>query len=100
MACCNGDHCPIQQHHHHQNAPAHHSDMECEHGMSEMMNCSMACCENSEKPLVTAVAFVLPNLAQAFAREATVTAAEPAHAVAIPRSVKPVTPPPRFTRPS
>jgi hypothetical protein len=71
--------------------------MACEHGMSDMMNCSMACCENSEKPLVTAVAFVLPDAARAFAPEASVSAAESAHAVASPRSVEPVSPPPRFT---
>jgi len=70
--------------------------MDCEHDMGEMMNCSMSCCQNSEKPLVTAVAFVLPHLASAFAPASIVPVAETAHAVAIPRSVQPASPPPRF----
>src|SRR5258708_30025800 len=68
MACCTGDHCPIPQHHHRQKAPApQHSHMDCEHDMGEMMNCSMSCCQSSEKPLVTAVAVLLPPLLSAFA---------------------------------
>jgi hypothetical protein len=97
MACCTGDHCPIAQHHHSQKAPPpRHSHMDCEHEMDEMMDCSMSCCQSSEKPLVTAVAFVLPHLASAFAPASVVPAAQAAHAVAIPRSVKPPLPPPRF----
>ncbi|HXN52701.1 MAG TPA: hypothetical protein VN943_12265 [Candidatus Acidoferrum sp.] len=97
MACCTGDHCPIPQHHHRQQAPSsEHADMDCEHDMGEMMNCSMSCCQNSEKPLVTAVAFVLPHLVSASAHASVVSTVEITQAVAIPRSVKPVSPPPRF----
>jgi hypothetical protein len=97
MACCTGDHCPIPQHHHGQKAPApQHSHMDCEHDMSEMMNCSMSCCQSSEKRLVTALTFVLPHLVSAFAPASVVPAAETARSVAIPRSVEPASPPPRF----
>jgi hypothetical protein len=97
MACCTGDHCPIPQHHHRQKAPApQHSHMDCEHDMSEMMNCSMSCCQSSEKRLVTALTFVLPHLVSAFAPASVVPAAETARSVAIPRSVEPASPPPRF----
>ena len=96
MACCTGDHCPIAQHHHSQKAPPRHSHMDCGQEMGEMMDCSMSCCRSSEKPLVTAVAFVLPHLASAFAPASVVPAAETAHTVAIPRAVKPLSPPPRL----
>ena len=96
IACCGGDHCPIAAHHHRQNVPAsQHSHIDCERDVAEMMNCSMSCCESSEKPLVTAVAFVLPHFASATAPGLVVAAAETANAVAIPRFVKPLSPPPR-----
>jgi len=96
MACCTGDHCPIAQHHHQKKQASPHSDMDCGHDMGEMMDCSMSCCQDSEKPLVTAVAFVLPRLASAFAPAPVVPAVETVQAVAIPQPVKPLSPPPRF----
>ena len=96
MACCTGDHCPIAQHHHQRKQASPHLEMDCGQGMGEMMDCSMSCCQDSEKPLVTAVAFVLPHVAPAFAPASVIPAAETAHAVAIPRAVKPLSPPPRF----
>jgi hypothetical protein len=97
MACCTGDHCPIAQHHHGQKAPApQHSHMDCEHDMGEMMECSMSCRQSSEKPLVTAVAFVLPHLVFASAHASVVSTVETAQAVAIPRPIKPLSPPPRL----
>ena len=96
MACCTGDHCPIAQHHHQKRQASPHSDMDCGHDMSEMMDCSMSCCQSSEKPLVTAVAFVLPHQMSAFAPACVVRAAETARAVAVPRVVKPLSPPPRI----
>jgi hypothetical protein len=96
MACCTGDHCPIAQHHHQKKQASPHSDMDCGHEMSEMMDCSMSCYQDSEKPLVTAVAFVLPLLLSGFAPASVVPAVEAALAVAIPRPVKPLSPPPRF----
>jgi hypothetical protein len=96
MACCSGDYCPIAAHHHPRKAPMpQHSHMDCEHDAGDLMNCSMACCQRSEKPLVTAVAFVLPHLASVIAPAPAVSTVENAHSVAIPQSVKPLSPPPR-----
>src|SRR5689334_23272133 len=67
MSCCTGDYCPIAQHHHQKKQASPHSAMDCGHEMGEMMSCSMSCCDSSEKPLVTALAFVLPDLAHAIA---------------------------------
>jgi hypothetical protein len=96
MACCTGDHCPIAQHHHQKKHATPHSEMDCGHDMGEMMDCSMSCCQDSEKPLATAVAFVVPHLVSTFAPASVVRAPETPRAVAIPRAVKPLSPPPRF----
>jgi hypothetical protein len=99
MACCSGDSCPIAAHHHRQKAPGpQRSHMDCEHDAGEMVNCSMSCCQSSEKPLVTAVAFVLPHLVSANAPPSVVSATENAHAVAIPQPAEPLSPPPRLLR--
>jgi len=70
--------------------------MDCGHDMGEMMNCSMSCCQGSEKPLVTAVAFVLPDMASTSAPIAVTGAADTLQSLEIPRSLEPVFPPPRF----
>jgi hypothetical protein len=96
MSCCTKDYCSIAQHHHQKKHASPHSDMDCGHNMGEMMDCSMSCCENSEKPLVTAVAFVLPNVALTAAPIAVTGAGETLQPLEIPRSLKPLSPPPRF----
>jgi len=98
MSCCTGDYCPIAQHHHQKKQASPHSDMDCGVDMGEMMNCSMSCCQGSEKPLVTAVAFLLPDVAFTSAPIAVTGAAETLQALEIPRSLQPVFPPPRFAR--
>jgi len=95
MACCTGDHCPIKQHHHQKKQAAHHSDMDCGHDMGEMINCSMACCDDSEKPVTAAVAFVLPELQDVNSSEAIVGAIEADQEMAIFRTVVPLSPPPQ-----
>ena len=96
MACCNGDSCPIAQHHHQKKQAAPHSEMDCGHDMGEMMDCSMSCCRGSENPLVTSIAFVLPHVSSASANIAVTGAAGSLQALEIPRSLKPVSPPPRL----
>jgi hypothetical protein len=56
----------------------------------------MSCCQGSEKPLATAVAFVLPDVAFAWAPIAVTRAADTLQSLEIPRSLEPVFPPPRF----
>src|SRR5712691_10436367 len=60
-SCCASDQCPIAGHHHQKPpaAPANH--MDCGHDMPGMMACSMSCCHDSERSMVSAVAFVLPS---------------------------------------
>jgi hypothetical protein len=100
MSCCTGEYCPIAEHHHHKKQIAPHPDMDCGHDMGAMMDCSMSCCEGPEKPLVTAVAFVLPDVTIASALFAVTDAADSVRALAIPRSLEPVSPPPRFAHAS
>jgi len=61
-ACCTGDHCPIPAHHHSNNrAPAPTHTQDCEHQAGDvMLNCSMSCCEKTERTLLAAMTFVLP----------------------------------------
>ena len=96
MACCTGDYCPIAQHHHQKKQAAPHSEMDCGHDMGEMMDCSMSCCQRSENPLVTAVAFVLPEVSSASVSTAVSGSVETSQLLEIPRSLKPLSPPPRF----
>ena len=56
----------------------------------------MSCCQGADQPLVTAVAFVLPDVAFASAAAAVTGAADTLHAIEIPRSLQPLSPPPRF----
>ena len=96
MACCTGDHCPIKQHHHQKKQAAPRSDMDCGHDMGEMMQCSMACCDDSEKPVTTAVGFVLPDLQLINSSESIVGEVEADHEIAIFRSILPLSPPPQI----
>jgi hypothetical protein len=90
MSCCTGDHCAIPQHHHH--APA---NADCDHG-SGVTNCSMACCQDQERPFATALNFVLPPMAFTSAHM-TVTRTIAAHrSTEVPRSIQPLLPPPRI----
>src|ERR1700694_2622686 len=59
-ACCASGQCAIAVHHHQKTpaAPAHHVD--CGHDMAGMMDCSLSCCHESDRWLVTSIAFVLP----------------------------------------
>jgi hypothetical protein len=96
MACCTGDYCPIAQHHHQKKQASPHSEMDCGHDMGEMMDCSMSCCQVSENPLVTALAFVLPDVTFASATITVTRTVDAMQAIEIPQSLKPLSPPHRF----
>jgi hypothetical protein len=96
MSCCAGDYCPVAAHHHQKKQASPNSDIDCGDMGGAMMNCSMSCCQGSEKPLVTAVAFVLPDVGVTSAPRAVTRAADALQSLEIPRSLKPVSPPPRF----
>jgi hypothetical protein len=97
MACCTGDHCNIPEHHHRKAAPVDAgSHLDCGHDMSGLMACSMSCCQDADKAVVTAVAFVLPSLTFANSTMLVARAVEAARSIEIPRTIQPVAPPPRF----
>ncbi len=94
--CCTSGQCPIPAHHHHKapSAPANH--MDCEHDMSGRMACAMSCCHDSDRSLLTPIAFVLPPSVAAAPAPATQSAIEFAKPLDFPRSIEPLSPPPRF----
>jgi hypothetical protein len=96
MACCTGDHCPIAAHHHHKAPaePAH--EMDCGHGMSSLMSCTMSCCETTDRPMVTSLAFPLPDLSYVTAEFSVTRLSETPQVLELPRSIEPLSPPPRF----
>jgi hypothetical protein len=95
-ACCTSGQCQIPAHHHQKTpvAPANH--MDCGHNMSGMMACSMSCCHDSDRSLVTSIAFVLPPAVAMAAAAAIESPIELAKPLDLPRSIEPLSPPPRF----
>jgi hypothetical protein len=94
MACCSGDHCPIKQHHHPKKPLPQRGEMDCGHDLS-LTSCSMACCDDSEKPVVTPVAFVVPAAQAPITAGLTVRFVDSKKEVAIVRSIVPLSPPPQ-----
>jgi hypothetical protein len=70
--------------------------MDCGHGMPGMIVCAMSCCHDSERSLATAIAFVLPQPVDVAAPAAIQFAIESAKPLDFPRSIEPLSPPPRF----
>jgi len=95
-ACCTSGQCPIAAHHHQKApiAPANH--MDCGHDMPGMIACAMSCCHDSDRSLLTSVAFVLPAPMAAATVTAITSPIELARPFDFPRSLEPVSPPPRF----
>ncbi len=96
MACCRSGQCSIPAHHHQKTpaAPAHH--MDCGHAMSGMMACSMSCCHDSDRSLVTPMVFVLPLSIAVDPSAAIKSLILLTNPVDFPRSIEPLSPPPRF----
>jgi len=95
-SCCRSGQCKIPAHHH-QKAPASPAhQMDCGHDMSGMMDCAISCCHDSDRSLITSIAFVLPpsvTVVPAVASESQIELGKP---LDFPRSVEPLSPPPRF----
>jgi hypothetical protein len=97
MACCTGDHCDIPEHHHRKAAPADGgSHADCDHEGRGMSACSMSCCQDPDKPMVSAFAFVLPSLVQSGGPMLVARAVKAAKTIEISRTPQPQAPPPRF----
>jgi hypothetical protein len=95
MACCTGDHCNIPEHHHQKTSPHPAADTNCGHDMSGMSECSMSCCQNPERPLVTALLFVLPPLTWALAPIQVTGGVRISPSAELPRFTQPLLHPPR-----
>jgi hypothetical protein len=63
--------------------------------MGGMMDCSMSCCQDPDKPAVTSMAFVLPPAAFPASGMIISGAVERIHSIEIPRTIAPLSPPPR-----
>jgi|SRR5450432_1264594 hypothetical protein len=95
MACCTAGYCNVPKHHH-PKAPANSATgEECDQGMAGMMNCSMACCQDVDKLVVTSLAFVLPPSTTAFSASLVSRNTERIRSIGIPRTIEPLSPPPR-----
>jgi len=97
MSCCTGDHCPIREHHHQATPSASRNDMNCGHGLSGMTACTMSCCHQDERSGITPIAFVLPGSSSASAQTFTTPLVAALQQIELPRSIEPLSPPPRVT---
>ena len=95
-SCCTADECPIAGHHHQKSPAAPTNRMDCGHDMPGMMACSMSCCQDSERSMVSAVAFVLPSPVPAVAPASIKSPIERAKLRDFLRSLEPLSPPPRL----
>jgi hypothetical protein len=94
-ACCTDGYCNIPRHHH-QKAPTNSAAGEdCAHNMGGMMNCSMSCCQDPDKQVITAVLFVLPTPLFADSATPVTPAVTRVRSLEIPRTIEPLSPPPR-----
>jgi hypothetical protein len=95
-ACCTSDQCPIPEHHQQKApvVPANH--MDCGHDMPGMMACSMSCCHGSDGSMVASIAFVLSPVVTVAVPAPIKSPVELANPLNFPRSIEPLSPPPRF----
>jgi hypothetical protein len=71
--------------------------MDCGHDMSGMTACTMSCCHQDERPVLTAFAFLLPEPASATRPTLATPFVATLKQFELPRTIKPISPPPRFT---
>jgi hypothetical protein len=98
MDCCAGGYCPIREHHHQkQQTPTQDSmPMDCGHDMSGMTACSVSCCQESSRPAVMPVAFVLPLATMLPAAVEMVQPVRITTSLEISQIITPLSPPPRL----
>jgi hypothetical protein len=95
-ACCTSDQCSIPEHHHHKSPVAPASHMDCGHDMTDMMACSMSCCQDSDHSIVASIAFVLPPVIAVIASSVVKSPVQFSQPLEFPRSIEPLSPPPRL----
>jgi len=95
-ACCRSGQCAIAGHHHHKSPATPSNHMDCGHDMSGMMACSMSCCHDTDRSLAVSITFVLPQPVMIATPAAVKSPIGSAIALDFPRSIEPLSPPPRF----
>jgi hypothetical protein len=98
-ACCSSGQCKIPAHHHQKTPATPASHMDCGHDgdeMAGMMACAMSCCHDADRSLVSSIAFVLPTAIAATPLAAFTSPIGLTKPANFPRSVEPLSPPPRF----
>jgi hypothetical protein len=68
---------------------------DCGHNLA-MSDCSMSCCQQDEIAATVALSFVVPQAVSFCAPLAVTAGAEALRAIPSPRSLEPISPPPRF----
>ncbi len=102
--CCADGYCKVPAHHqarqgtaHTHQMPSPDREMKCEHQGNGRMACSMSCCQDSVRPTLMPVAFILP-VATIVSGPGTTLRPVPVTAVSVfPQFVEPLSPPPRLS---
>lgn len=101
--CCATGYCKVPAHHqagngaaHTQQIPPQDREMKCEHDGDRRMACSMSCCQDSVRPALMPVAFILPVATIVSAPGATLRPVSVTAVSEIPQFVEPLSPPPRL----
>jgi len=99
--CCPGGFCKIAAHRHAKQSPKpeqHSAGMTCEHegAGSGMTQCTMSCCQDTSRPAILPVAFVLPATSSVPELRRGLRAVRVVRAFEILGFARPLSPPPRF----
>lgn len=92
--CCTGRMCPI--HHKMTDSGAENSHIDCEHEGMTVPSCSMSCSHSDEQQIETTVFFLLPRTNASLEWLPMGNAVLLTPAFHLDRSIRPLTPPPRF----
>jgi hypothetical protein len=88
--------CSIAAHHHQKTPAVPANRMDCGHDMSGMMACAMSCCHDSDRSLLTSIAFLLPPSAASATLAFIQSPIDLMKPSDLPRFIEPLSPPPRF----
>lgn len=96
MACCMGNHCSVQSHHHKPSAPkVSEMPMDCGHHSNKAPECKMSCCKSTDEAATNVSLFLIPSPQAIRSIERAIPAVSQPVPQTISRSEKPQSPPPR-----
>lgn len=70
--------------------------MDCGHDMSGMMACSMSCCQDTVRPAIMPVSFVLPQVMNVPTVDEVISPVSLSSSFEISQVTEPLSPPPRL----